>query len=91
MSIFGRVVNHFFYNGLGTQSQGAKLGSEACKRLGLENSAAEFGAVCVGAFLGSALGGLKLISPVAIIETIVLTDESLEKRVEEMGPWGGFE
>lgn len=91
MSFVSRLVNHVFYNGFGTQSAGARVARNVTKSLGADGPGAEIAALGVGAFAGSVLGGLKMISPGAIIDTITKTDQELEERVNKMGEWGGLE
>jgi hypothetical protein len=91
MGFWNKVGFHFIYNGFGTQSQGAKLANRAAEKLGVNHPVARIGAFFAGAFVGSVLGGMKMMSPMAIIDTILATDEEIEKRIDDMEPWGGLE
>jgi hypothetical protein len=91
MSVLNRIINHIFYNAFGAQSEGARIARNAFKNVGVDHPLAEVGATGAGAFVGSVIGGMRMLSPLAIIKTVVESDEGLEKRIEEMGPWGGIE
>lgn len=91
MGVLKRIGYHIFYNGFGTQSQGAKLARDAVKGVGIDHPIGEIGAVAIGAFAGSILGGIRMLSPDAILESVTKTEEELEDRIDKMGPWGGLD
>lgn len=91
MGIAYRIFNHIAYNLMDTQSECVKVARSAAKGVGADGTIAEVGAVGAGAFCGSVLAGLRIMSPLAILQSATKSEAELEERAEKMGPWGGFE
>jgi hypothetical protein len=85
MGILGRVVNHVFFNLASSQFNGAKLGNKIMKEVGIDNQAGKLVGTLGGAFVGSVLAGVKVISPNAIIESASLSEDEAENRFDRIG------
>jgi len=82
MKILKKLENHFNYNFVGTTIKTATLARDVGKDIGGDLGGAAGAAG--GLFVGSFVGGYKVWSPTAIAETLLQSDEKLEKREQEI-------
>lgn len=81
MGFWKKVQDHVLNNTIESMKNGAEYAHRATKDKG--DIAKGLGAMA-GASAGAFIGGLKLISPVSIAESMMRSDQEIDERTEEL-------
>jgi len=82
MSLGRKFIDHVVYTPAKSLTDGMRAGIKFGERMGGEGAGIAGG--LAGAVAGAILGGVKLMSPVELVQTLVRSDEEIDQRGDDI-------
>ena len=80
MGLLNRAKLHIMDKAFSNQARGFRLGRELAEGA---PDAVKFGSIFIGTFCGSIYGGIQLINPLAIADSLLSSEKDLEDKIQK--------